>query len=90
MRAKDGVQAAREEIARQTGVAKSAIAAKVTRVATTRKEVAADRLESLANVAHQTAHVLKAARMEMAGEYVEKTAAAVDNVTQYIEEGDVE
>ena len=87
--ARDGVRAAREQAGRAAEDAARSIGDEAVRMVDERKGRAAERLERVASAAHQTANVLRAAKLSVAGDYLEQGASAIDGVTGYLEDGDV-
>jgi vacuolar-type H+-ATPase subunit H len=88
-RAKSGARTARAQVARKASEAAAALGDEATRVLENQKERATDRLGGIAQAGHQTARAMRAARMDAAGSYVEKASETIDDLTDYLEAGDV-
>ena len=88
-RAKTGVRGARQQVVRKAGEAASALSEEATRMIEEQKGRASERLGGIAAAGHQTARVMRAAKMKAASSYVEKASEAVDDLTDYLEDGDV-
>jgi hypothetical protein len=88
-RARDGARVAREQVALKASEAAGALADEANRYVDERKGRAVDRVDRVASATHQTANILRAAKLGAASEYIEHAAVAMDGLTDYLEEGDV-
>lgn len=87
--AKRGVREAQLQMSRKAREAGEALMSEAVRVAEERKAQVADRMDLVATAAHQTAGLMRTAKLMRTSDYLDRAAATLDGLTDYLEEGDV-